>query len=94
MVLNVHRNHSLSAILFPFVDDDVDDDDEESPDVIRLKDYEKACKTEHAIPQSAILRNLGNRDIDLRHRNVGTKNLKPFFAALKVRYKNVSLHKC
>ena len=62
-----------------------DDEEKESPDVIRLKDYEKACKTEHAIPQTAILRNLGNRDLDLRHRNVGNKNLKPFFSALQVR---------
>lgn len=56
----------------------------ETTDVIRVQDYLEACSAAHAIPQSVVLRGLGNRDLDLSHRNLGNRQLLPLFHALKV----------
>nr|KAG5711091.1 hypothetical protein BaRGS_004735 [Batillaria attramentaria] len=58
-------------------------EDEPTLDVVRLEEYKNACKKLQAVPQSVILRNLGDRVLDLRHRNVGSRQLQPLFVALK-----------
>ncbi|PVD29063.1 hypothetical protein C0Q70_11660 [Pomacea canaliculata] len=64
-------------------DSDADYDTDLDCHKVVVQDYLDACSSAHAIPQSVVLRGLGNRDLDLSHRNLGNRQLLPLFHALK-----------